>query len=452
MRRVFKPAATGLAMMFLLGSLLTAQAFALLGPYESWMETTNGLRQSQTYEYDPLFLNPTVITALDIGGPMDIGSDYRWNVPVITYGFDQSFLDYFGTNGVAAVKSAIRVFNDLPPASKIVLTNFPLSVETLNYPVLALTNAWFYDLKSHTLSLLAEQLGLSQPIRYCFVIKQWDPSLMVVPNGYAYSGEYCWGSWAIPQFIVRRNFDPETLEQNSIVNDIIYTAIIWPAGSTNYMLPLTTDLNATTRFSVADFGLNIGRYYTGLSRDDVGGLRYLLSTNTIHFETLLPDVRRLAASEKLVDGAWRPGVDKITFVEQPTDARTGQFRTYAYRFTDHYYRPNFPGSFGGKEALLSQPLERVVTKPDILFCVADSGAQWPVPQATCTGTTNWINNAKLNGNSTSAGPGVIRPGIRIAFDKSGETWTDWLGKSVPWQWASFDASTNPPVFYPVSQP
>ena len=31
----------------------------------------------------------------DIGGPMDVTNEYRWNVPVLTYGFDQSFVDYF---------------------------------------------------------------------------------------------------------------------------------------------------------------------------------------------------------------------------------------------------------------------------------------------------------------------------------------------------------------------
>src|SRR5580658_6978709 len=72
-----------------------ADAFALLGPYESWMQYTNGLRQPG-----------------DIGGPMDIGNGYRWNVPVVTYGFDKSFLDFFGTNGVAAVEAAIQILND----------------------------------------------------------------------------------------------------------------------------------------------------------------------------------------------------------------------------------------------------------------------------------------------------------------------------------------------------
>ena len=61
----------------------------------------------------------------DIGGPMDINEEYRWNVPVVTYAFDQSFLDYFGSNGVAAVEQAIGVINELPPASSIDLDQLP---------------------------------------------------------------------------------------------------------------------------------------------------------------------------------------------------------------------------------------------------------------------------------------------------------------------------------------
>jgi len=82
--------------------------FALLGPFAPWMQETNG-----------------VVFPGDIGGPMNIGNGYRWNVPIVTYGFDQSFLDYFGTNGVAAVEGAFQILNDLPPASQIVLTNIP---------------------------------------------------------------------------------------------------------------------------------------------------------------------------------------------------------------------------------------------------------------------------------------------------------------------------------------
>lgn len=85
-----------------------ASGFALLGPYTDWMMQTNGYRQRW-----------------DIGGPMDINEGYRWNVPVVTYAFDKGFLDYFGLKGVAAVESAIQILNELPPASKLVVTNYP---------------------------------------------------------------------------------------------------------------------------------------------------------------------------------------------------------------------------------------------------------------------------------------------------------------------------------------
>src|SRR6266536_6245397 len=108
----------------------------------------------------------------DIGGPMDIGEGYRWNVPVVTYGFDKSFIDFFGSNGVAAVEGAIAILNDLSPASTIVLTNFPL--QTLRVNFLGQEN-YDYDLKSFALVLLLEQMGIGQPTRNIFDLRQWDP-------------------------------------------------------------------------------------------------------------------------------------------------------------------------------------------------------------------------------------------------------------------------------------
>ena len=90
---------------FILGAALLlaisstrVNAFSLLGPNEPFMVPQLGYAQPG-----------------DIGGPMNLGQEYRWNVPVLTYAFDQSFLDYFGSNGVAAVESAIGILNSLPP-------------------------------------------------------------------------------------------------------------------------------------------------------------------------------------------------------------------------------------------------------------------------------------------------------------------------------------------------
>jgi hypothetical protein len=98
-------------------------AFALLGPFADWMEITNDFRHPG-----------------DVGGPMEINEAYRWNVPILTYGFDQSFLDFFGSNGVRAVEAALQILNDFPPASVLTLTNYSTYTQQ-NY---AAAEAGFY--------------------------------------------------------------------------------------------------------------------------------------------------------------------------------------------------------------------------------------------------------------------------------------------------------------------
>src|SRR5262249_43891806 len=53
----------------------------------------------------------------DVGAPKNLGEEYRRNTPVMYYAFDANFLDYFGSNGVAAVDLAFAVFNALTNAS-----------------------------------------------------------------------------------------------------------------------------------------------------------------------------------------------------------------------------------------------------------------------------------------------------------------------------------------------
>ena len=127
--------------------------------------------------------------------------------------------------------------------------------------------------------------------------------------------------------------------------------------------PLTTLATA-----VADDAAGFGGYYTGLTRDDVGGLRYLLRTNNANYEILLPGVHGVGPNASdYVDLALRFGVNKITFVRREVDTFTGQFFTpYTNQFAD-YYSP--PTHF----AVRTQQLERVITTPDILFCAGNSG-------------------------------------------------------------------------------
>src|SRR4051812_38687706 len=135
----------------LAGALIIAQsasAFTLLGPLESW----------QTADLD--YASRRIQGGAEIGGPKNLGDEWRLNTPIITYGFDHTFLDYFGSNGVKAVDSAFAVFNRLPRVSR---TSADLSEyltegnQRINQSAEALH---LLDLKSQTMWLIIEHMGL----------------------------------------------------------------------------------------------------------------------------------------------------------------------------------------------------------------------------------------------------------------------------------------------------
>ena len=412
---VFRILGKIIGFLFLTVSLQTpvAYAFSLLGPY-GMFDPTDGFRQPG-----------------DIGGPVSTSGEYRWNVPVLTYSFDQSFLDYFGTNGVFAVEQAIQILNDLPPASQLDPASYPAEAAQVNFAAQASS---LTDVKSKTLAVLLEQLGLAQPTRYTFYTFSYGFNAEGVPFGR----------------IIRRNFDPITFAPTNWVNDTGYGYLViavtnGPAIAVTAQEFLLDPMNANFATAVADDAAGMGGYYTGLTRDDVGGLRYLLSTNNVNLEILLPGVHGVGTNAgAYVDQALRRGVDKITFVRRDYDGFTGQFfAPYTNQFTDYYISNN---------TVVAQQLERVVTTPDILFS-AGNGTQGIITNAQIarTGTTNWWNGGVVLG----VGPGLIRPPIKLEYSKPSTILvTVVLGNNqlgangyINW-WGTFDNSTNPPVNYP----
>src|SRR5881392_1900549 len=96
--------------LFLLLALVLAVAstgFSLLGPFKNGPAPNDW--QAAGFGGRPAGLGYTL--AGDIGGPMAPLEAYRWNVPIITYAFDESFIDYFGPAGVAAVSNAFQMLN-----------------------------------------------------------------------------------------------------------------------------------------------------------------------------------------------------------------------------------------------------------------------------------------------------------------------------------------------------
>jgi hypothetical protein len=431
-KRRINGAVAGVVALGLSFGAMQVKGFSLLGPYAPWMDRSIGYHLPG-----------------DIGGPMNIGEGYRWNVPVLTYAFDQSFLDYFGSNGVAQVEAAIQVLNDLPPASQVVLSNFPTQMSRENYRgyINGLT-----DVQATTLALLLEHLGLAKPIRNMYSLTQLDPSLL---TPWQSIGEY----WPLPDSVSLRNYDPEALLPSIYINGTPY----FGAAST-WANPFGTTTEWVTAYlgngwygadnpwiPVADtvpyrYGFGAGYFFLGLTQDDAGGLRYLFSTNTVSLEALPPDVHAAGTNpNNYVDLAFRPGIEKLTFVRHSYDAALGQVIPFTNQFLDTYISNGVP---------FHQQLERVVPQPDFLFSTAVSG---PLSGsgAVCdrSGTSNWWNSALLTG-TTNSGPGVIRPPVRITFNNPGVL-VDTSGANptnasvAPCGWGSYDNSTNPPVAYPV---
>ena len=147
-----------------------------------------------------------------------------------------------------------------------------------------------------------------------------------------------------------------------------------------------------------------------------------------------------------IDGAARPGVDKITFLRHPFDAVLAQFLPMTNQFTDNYITNG---------AVQQQRVQRVVSQPDFLFTAADLQTGSPtLVRFARTGTSNWVNNAALNGRPSAGGPGNIQPPVTITFNKLGTVWatvgpgTDDHPDDQTVRWGTFDGTANGPVAYP----
>ncbi len=267
-----------------------ASAFSLLGPLGQAVGAPDGYQQ-------PIIAYQI---GLDIGTPKNLGEEYRRNTPVMYYTFDANFLDYFVTDGSNAVVQAFEIMNSLTTVSSYSgnLDEFPMASQEYNYRAQALLLA---DIKSTTLNVLMEQLGLAEPERYVWTLRdRVVGGAPGCPTVMAYS-------------VVQRNFDPvftptDQLQTSSYVNGTLYTYYIFEictggpplAEAVEFAVdPLADNFTAVASGGVGaqgngdlfrgGIGLDFGGYYTGLTRDDVGGLRYLYRTNNMNVEDAGPD-------------------------------------------------------------------------------------------------------------------------------------------------------------------
>jgi hypothetical protein len=234
-------------------------------------------------------------------GPKNLAEEYRCNAPIMYYGCDANFLDFFGMDGMFAIEQAFTALNVLTNVDSYSpeLSEFPLQSEAINYTA----QAWgLLDLKSLTLALMMEQIGLADAVRYTWVLHdRFQPTGTACPTG---GTEY---------LVTSRNFDLFSLMPDGnpdfyspYVNTVLYTYQIWEFCGASPPAPLTAvavaynvdpaeeyqnspvasgnGISAATTVGGAWGSLLIGGYYTGLTRDDMQGMRYLYSTNNINYE------------------------------------------------------------------------------------------------------------------------------------------------------------------------
>jgi hypothetical protein len=338
------------------------------------------------------------------------------------------------------------------------LTEFPLDARRINEQAAALD---LYDLKTWSLGLLMEEVGLADPERYVWTLMNRLVTTTPVVTNYV---------------VITRNFDPVTLSPTPYVNGILYTYTIpipepsrpssYAVASTATVDPLAIGYNSAA--GIADSGdttrssYSVGVFFTGLTRDDVGAIRYLLKRQNINVENLIAgttgsggsspwSIPGLGAATNVVLAAPRPGVDKILFKQINFYAG---FVAYTNSYTDTYQTNG---------VLRTQRVQRIQTAPDILFDAGTTpfdGATGEPDGSTRTTTVAWINNGALNNPSPTTaehdGPGVIQPTVVITFSTSGP----WILNQYPnfltqfhfadafGGWAAFDGTTNAPVLFP----
>ncbi len=478
---------------------VAAHAFSLLGPFDPAYQTPE-LNYGSTRSVFGGVDGP----GGDVGGPMNLGEEYRTGSPVLVYGFDSTFVDFFGDAGVAAVESAVAILNNLPtvPNMSTNLSEYPLSSTHFNQVAAQLK---ILDVKSMSLSLLLQAMGLAAPERFTWTLRERVPIPNTDPQQYVYT-------------VIQRNFDPVTWQYSRYVNDTLYTYQIvhewqpedWSdcqeigvnvANPNISVVSLAgvqagaTDPRTFQQLYGGGFGgrFESGLYFTGLTRDDVGAIRYLYRSGNVNWQA--PPLGATGSSggggsaggspwtivgfevvNPLPNSPWtvvggglfgftntvgggvitgtpppdggRGGPGKVAFVRVDTDPLLGQYITPV--------TIRYPETVINAQGVAVQTLtQRVITSPDILFTAADVGTfanSTPVVYRILNTTYTQVLNPGA-GTLVPAGPGIIEPGIEFAFSKVGP-WvfntrdTAEIEGTLGFVWGSFDGSTNTPIVYP----
>lgn len=473
--------------LFIAASLVIsskAHAFSLAGPMPPWM-------------LEAIPSSAACYTSSTGTGPMNIDEEYRFNVPIVTYGVTSDFASFFGARGVEEIQKAIAVLDSLPNVDQLNVDDYPTQSYRVNHRARALG---LVDLKSVALQRTLGSLGLDDPTLYTYA-----PRNAWIQNGVV-----------LQYYLTVRNFDPVTFLQSPYVNGTLYTynrqgcPVVFPVDPSERLFATTTP---TAAFGAAGVEFQTGVYVTGLTRDDVGGLKYLYHTKNYNMETALPDVAGPggaigtgavggggiydysgfpggsgggvydsaviatnalatvttgnagagggvggvgAGAGTFVNPAVRGGIGELDFVEAHYDSLLGEFFTpMSVDFSDSYVTNG---------VRRSQRLVRNLTQPDFVYDARDlQGAfgQDPVIYITTDqNNVNWINSDTFDGTQgDDDGPGIIGGSVLIfntitpffsgTVDATGSFLENGhFGSVSGHMWGAFDGTTNDPVVFP----
>jgi hypothetical protein len=444
---MFRKLTKSVCLLLALTAAQHAGAFTLWGPLETWQ--TADLDYGDRYIYTTVELLSGLGTA-ENGGPKNFGEGSRLTTPILTYGFDATFLDYFGSQGVAAVDSAMQLLNGLPSASSANLANFITDAnEQINYTAQALN---MLDLKSTVMWLMTEHMGLlGETHVFDLLQRAHEPPA-------ACDFEYT---------VINRNYDPVAYSPSTYVNGRLYRYEILdlcPVGvNVGDAIEFPSDSTVMSFTAVATpEGLELGGYYLGMTRDDMGGLQFLYKKSNYAFQAL--DSNSVASpvfssyeavnTTNAIGGISNfvgvlGGVEKITFVKVAYDSLLGT------NFAPIIYNYSMPYVTNSKLSQLK--VTRTITAPDIIFTAADlvnSEALFNYTSLTRSGSFIAPGYVSPGGGVV---PSTINPPMLIVLNNVGPVYfninpgfmtsEDYYEEPV-FNWGSFDGSTNPPVLYP----
>lgn len=272
----------------------TSSAFSLLGPFDTW--------QTPFLGYNP--------RNFDLGGPKFLGEEWRWGLSEITYGFDQSFIDWFGTNGIKAVDDAFAAYNrELTNLSGLTTADLlakPAQTRRVNVTAAALS---LIDLKTVTMGMIAEQLGLATADRWVWALRARALTPPIT-------------NWLVVPF----NYDPITLKPSPYINGIRYTYHIESFPGVNFTgidfedavealvdqtqrpyAGAVSSLVGDNPFTMVDL---VGEFFPSLTRDDIGGLKYIYERENVNREDVPANTFQVVTDTAV---QFIPGLDAYSF-------------------------------------------------------------------------------------------------------------------------------------------